>query len=70
MPLFEYRCTECDEKFEKLVYSSQTEPVKCDNCGSEQTEKLFSTFASAGFSGSSASSAASGCGCGSSSGFT
>ena len=70
MPLFEYRCTECDEKFEKLVFSSQTEPVKCEHCGSEHTEKLFSTFASAGFSSTSASGSASGCGCGSSSGFT
>ncbi|RMG25200.1 MAG: zinc ribbon domain-containing protein [Methanobacteriota archaeon] len=49
MPLFEYRCKECGAKFETLVFSSHSnEPVKCENCGSEQTEKLMSTFASSG----------------------
>lgn len=52
MPIFEYRCKNCGEKFETLVFSSQTKPVKCEKCGSEQTEKLMSTFASGGVSGS------------------
>ena len=68
MPIFEFRCKECGEKFETLVFSSQSEPVKCENCGSEQTEKLMSTFASAGFANGSSYSG--GGGCSSSGGFT
>ncbi len=49
MPLYEYRCQQCGAKFEALVSFSQKDtPVVCENCGSEQTEKLMSTFASAG----------------------
>jgi putative FmdB family regulatory protein len=61
MPIFEYRCKNCGEKFETLVFSSQTEPVKCEKCGSEQTEKLMSTFASSGVSNSSGSYSGGGC---------
>jgi len=48
MPIYEYRCTECREKFEKLVFSSSENDVKCPNCGSKQTEKLMSMFSSCG----------------------
>jgi putative FmdB family regulatory protein len=68
MPIFEYRCKNCGEKFETLVFSSQTEPVKCEKCGSDQTEKLMSAFASGGVSSSGSS--YSGGGCSSSSGFS
>ena len=51
MPIYEYRCQKCGEKFEKLVRSStdQTE-LTCPNCGSNQTEKLMSVFGTSGFS--------------------
>ena len=68
MPLFEYRCRKCDTTFEALVSASRTEPVKCESCGSETTEKLFSTFASAGSQHKSAPTISGG-GCGSG-GFT
>jgi len=45
MPLYEYNCLECNDKFEELV-SSNDATVKCPNCGSEKTVKQFSTFAS------------------------
>ena len=61
MPLYEYRCQECGEKFEKLVSFSQSEQVECANCGSEHTQKLVSGFAMAGGS-SSGSSGGSSCG--------
>jgi putative FmdB family regulatory protein len=65
MPIFEYRCKECGEKFETLVYStSDTEQVECPECGSAQTEKQMSMFASSGGNGSSSASANS-CGSGS-----
>ncbi|UCD93889.1 MAG: zinc ribbon domain-containing protein [Candidatus Zixiibacteriota bacterium] len=45
MPLYEFNCQECNEKFEELVSSSEA-AIKCPKCGSDKTLKLFSTFAS------------------------
>lgn len=65
MPIFEYRCKECGEKFETLILSSaRSETVKCENCGSEQTEKLMSAFASGGLNAGSSYSGSSAGGCG------
>lgn len=51
MPIYEYRCQDCGEKFEKLVRSStdQTE-LTCPNCGGKQAEKLMSLFGTSSFS--------------------
>ncbi|MCL5264282.1 MAG: zinc ribbon domain-containing protein [Chloroflexi bacterium] len=57
MPLYEYQCTECNEKFEKLVRSSFAEAeVSCPNCGSSLVKRLVSLFGALGFSGAGASS--------------
>ncbi|MFQ5584175.1 MAG: zinc ribbon domain-containing protein [Calditrichia bacterium] len=57
MPIFEYRCSECGEKFETLVFSSSSEDVECPACGSTPPEKLISMFASSGDSAGGGSSA-------------
>jgi putative FmdB family regulatory protein len=44
MPMYEYKCKECDRKFEELVGSAQA-AIACPDCGSEKTEKLLSVFA-------------------------
>ena len=44
MPIFEYKCHECGQKFEELVRSSE-EKVVCPECGSASPSKLLSTFA-------------------------
>ncbi len=63
MPIFEYLCRECDNKFEKLVLNSDSD-VTCDNCQSRNLEKLFSTFGvQSGESNSMAESMESGCSC-------
>ena len=46
MPLFEYECEKCGKKFEKLIFSNDTEKVTCPNCGSTETKKLLSFFSS------------------------
>ncbi|WIF95741.1 FmdB family zinc ribbon protein [Caminicella sporogenes] len=52
MPIFEYVCEKCGYKFEKLVRSSDSDKKqKCPECGSENTKKVFSTFACGGNSG-------------------
>lgn len=43
MPLYEYRCRDCDEQSEILVKSLESKP-KCPECGSSQLEKLLSVI--------------------------
>jgi putative FmdB family regulatory protein len=51
MPIYEYRCQKCGEKFEKLVRSSTDQSqLTCPSCGSKQTEKLMSVFGTSGLS--------------------
>jgi putative FmdB family regulatory protein len=63
MPLYEYRCEECQETFEKLVRAFREE-VSCPACASGQVEKLISGFTLAGASRL-VPSPGGGCGCGS-----
>jgi putative FmdB family regulatory protein len=45
MPLFEYKCSDCNSKFEVLHKSSvNTEEVTCPECNSNKNKKLFSSF--------------------------
>ena len=41
MPIFEFRCQQCDEQFESLVLHSST-PARCPACDSDHLEKLIS----------------------------
>jgi len=45
MPIYEYQCQECGEKFEKLVrLSTSTSEIECPKCGRWKVEKLISVF--------------------------
>lgn len=44
MPIFDYRCSRCDTRFEELVRSGE-DPVRCPECGAAETERLLSAFA-------------------------
>jgi putative FmdB family regulatory protein len=63
MPLFKYKCSVCNLEFEELVSFSQSQNVECPNCGSKNTKKLVSTFATT--TGSSKNSSTNSCGGGS-----
>ena len=39
MPIYEYQCQDCNNKFEKLV---RKEPPKCPSCESTDLERLLS----------------------------
>ncbi len=72
MPLYEYRCLDCDKTFEKMVSFSQDPnvPQECPECHGNHTRKQITTFAArlaASGLGSSYSSSGS---CGSSGGFS
>jgi putative FmdB family regulatory protein len=43
VPIFEYRCLDCEELFEILVLNSE-EAVECAACRSNNLEKQFSPF--------------------------
>jgi putative FmdB family regulatory protein len=60
MPIYEYKCDECPEEFEKLV--SGTNPdVSCPKCGSKKVTKKFSLFGMSGVEKPVTSSGGSGC---------
>ncbi len=52
MPIFEYECPGCGERFEELVRSPAAEAaVACPKCGEKRVEKRVSGFATAGGAG-------------------
>jgi len=40
MPIYEYRCDDCDKKFETLVLR-KSDAVQCPVCGGEQLSRLI-----------------------------
>jgi putative FmdB family regulatory protein len=44
MPIFEYKCQDCSQRFEELVLNSKQAKPDCPQCGGE-AERLISTFA-------------------------
>jgi len=60
MPIYEYRCQECGEEFEKLVRSStDADKVECPRCHQVHVKRLLSLFGLGGGSLSGESSFAS-----------
>lgn len=43
MPLLEFRCRDCEARFEDLVKSAAD--AECPKCGSRSAERLLSAFA-------------------------
>jgi putative FmdB family regulatory protein len=43
MPIYEYECCKCSEKFERLVFRSD-ETVSCPKCESGDVQKVLSVF--------------------------
>lgn len=55
MPLYEYRCRECGDRFEVLQRMGDgADGLTCRGCGAGALEKQFSTFATAAASGAAA----------------
>ena len=45
MPIFEYRCQDCGNKFEKLVRrSTDAAELVCPSCGQQHLNQELSTF--------------------------
>ena len=41
MPIYEYKCCDCCNDFEELVFAQDEKPA-CPKCGSKNVEKLMS----------------------------
>lgn len=50
MPMYDFRCRECERKFEELVRYDQKHTVNCPHCGG-QAQELVSAFAVSGGGG-------------------
>lgn len=48
MPIFDYVCVTCGNRFEKLQKSATASLPECPACGSAEVEKKLSVFSSAG----------------------
>jgi putative FmdB family regulatory protein len=49
MPLYEYRCHGCGERFEVLQrLGASGDELLCPRCGGERPERVLSTFAAGG----------------------
>lgn len=46
MPIYEFECRPCDERFELLISISKVDEAKCPHCGSDKVRRVMSTFAS------------------------
>lgn len=46
MPVYEYRCEDCGEQFERrLPFSMADSAVPCTDCGEGHAKKILQTFA-------------------------
>jgi putative FmdB family regulatory protein len=59
MPVYEYVCTRCGERFERLASYAEADRVSCQGCGSDRVRRLVSLIAAP-----KPAHAAGGCGCG------
>ena len=52
MPLYEYRCFDCEARFDALRAMSDADaPIACPKCGSESTRRTISLFSAVGGEG-------------------
>lgn len=52
MPMYEYRCQECNARFEQLRRMSEADTnLICPKCESKRVERLLSAFAAHGCGG-------------------
>ena len=67
MPLYEYACLDCNERFEELRAASRADaPVPCTTCGGSRVKRLLSVFStrSASATGAPVATSGDGCACG------
>ncbi len=54
MPIYEYKCKNCGNCFERIVFPSDDEnSFCCDKCGKKELQKVVSAFSCLGSDGDS-----------------
>ncbi|GAC1327472.1 MAG: hypothetical protein NVS2B16_31590 [Chloroflexota bacterium] len=48
MPVYEYVCSDCHTRFDKLVRSNSQDELTCSTCSSAKVRRLVSNFAVVG----------------------
>lgn len=48
MPLYEYECTACEARFERLVAMAEADRASCPRCGAAEARRLLSVIAGLG----------------------
>ena len=48
MPIFEFVCSKCGKEFERLVFSSDLDTLRCPDCDSSEITRMLSVFSSSG----------------------
>jgi len=46
MPIYEFHCKPCNDRFEVMTSFSRIGEAKCPKCGGQKIERLMSMFAS------------------------
>lgn len=62
MPIYEYRCPDCSQIFEKIMWNTDKEPITCPCCKGANPIRILSAFAKGGSGSIKGLSASSGCG--------
>jgi len=44
MPIYEYRCDKCTQRFEEFLFSSTKPAPPCPSCGSKKVTRLMSSI--------------------------
>jgi putative FmdB family regulatory protein len=71
MPLYEYRCNQCEETFEMMLRFSEADRIPvCPHCKSPNTQRKLSMIASTRSGSSDSFVSSSSSSCGSSGGFS
>jgi putative FmdB family regulatory protein len=48
MPLYEYECSDCGKRFDRLVAASAADDAACPRCGAAKVRRLISVIAGLG----------------------
>lgn len=51
MPIYEFKCQNCNHCFEKIVFANDAEPIACPECDHKKVKKLLSCTHMIGTSG-------------------
>lgn len=42
MPIYEYKCKQCNHQFENVEFSEKDKPQECADCGAKEFDKVIS----------------------------